>query len=44
MRSVGQITQMAPMLDLGDKNFKIPIINMFKEVKETMFKEQKEEV
>ena len=33
---------MPPLLGLGHKNFKIPTINMFKEVKETMFKEQKE--
>lgn len=33
---------MAQMLDLADKNFKVPIINTFKELKEMVFKEQNE--
>lgn len=37
-----QTTQMAQMLDSADKNYKVPIINVFKELKETVFKEQNE--
>lgn len=31
-----------PDIGLSRKNFKVPIINTFKELKETIFKEQKE--
>lgn len=30
-----------PDIGLGDKNFKIPVINMFEEQKETMFKNRR---
>lgn len=32
------------MLDLRDKNFKVAIINMFKELKKTIIKEVKEDL
>ena len=40
-QSIGTVPEEVHMLDLLDKDFKSAIINMFKELKETMSKELK---
>lgn len=41
-QSLGIVPEEAQMLQWSDKDFKLAILNMFKELEETMFKELRE--
>lgn len=43
-QSVEAVSEFAQVLNLADKDFKTALINMFKELKETTFRELKEDM